>query len=131
MVHQGIMTRLCHLQLQHELDLGCSLFRFLHQIQSRGNSGKSLQITRKISTINKYYHINHISKPRCKKILDVCTLDLPNLLTSSDNLEKRWYGPVPPKVFHHHNDHQHDIDHNHQHIQEHSHKVSISKMSVV
>ena len=55
---------------------------------------------------------------------DACVLDL----TSSDRAEKRWYGPpVPPKVFHHHNDHQHDIDHTHQHIQEHSHKVSFIK----
>ena len=55
---------------------------------------------------------------------DACVLDL----TSTDSAEKRWYGPpVPPKVFHHHNDHQHDIDHTHQHIQEHSHKVSFIK----
>ena len=56
-----------------------------------------------------------------------CVLDLPNILASSDGAEERWYGPpVPLKVFHHHNDHQHDIDHNHQHIQEHSHKVSFT-----
>ena len=34
---QGIMTKLCHLhQLQHELDLGCSLFRRPQQKQGRG-----------------------------------------------------------------------------------------------
>ena len=36
---------------------------------------------------------------------------------------RQWYSP--PKVFHHHNQHQHDINHTHQHLQEHSHQAGV------
>ena len=41
--------------------------------------------------------------------------------TEHDEAARRWYSP--PKVYHHHNDHQHERNHTHQHLQDHKHKV--------
>ena len=41
--------------------------------------------------------------------------------TEHEEAGRRWYSP--PKVYHHHNDHQHERNHSHQHLQDHKHKV--------
>ena len=70
----------------------------------------------------------HLSSPS-RGLLRDCECSLFKLREGSfpalvpGDTRRQWYSP--PKVFHHHNQHQHDINHTHQHLQEHSHQAGV------